>query len=238
MSTTIMHTTPSSSSTDSEIEYETDRESEPEHSHAQSYDPEFECVRTHANRFVADAMRFGANVRASTFESSEIEAVIENWADLDSDLDRVLALELATRRNLLVPDRSYSHNSTSVDLHEYLCHSLAGSGESRVVETLAVGRDESEPTPTQRTLGDRIGQTEIASADVDRRTIYVNTFVGSGEFNGNTIREIGLYAGTRLVNRALITPTPKDATKTITIEAAITISDASEIDTTIESPDT
>lgn len=178
----------------------------------------------------ADTTASAANVRMSTYDSRAIPRAIDNWDDLDSDKHRVFALAEAVDRGLLDPRRDYAHNSTSRDLHELVWHMLSpGSSETRTIDRLAIGGSATEPSHTDRTLVGEIGTTEIAVAEVEQNSLYVNTFVGTGEFNGHTLRELGLLAGTRLMNRSLISSTVKDPTKTITVEVVLTLQDIEEV---------
>lgn len=184
-----------------------------------------------------DTATAGVNVRMSTYDTAAITEAIDNWGDLTSDEDRVFALSEAADRGLLDPHRDYAHNSTSRDLHELVLHMLSpGSGEDRTIDRLAVGGSATAPIHTDRNLVDQVGTTEIAIAEVEGNSLYVNTFVGTGEFNGHTIRELGLLAGTRLVNRSLISSTVKDPTKTITVEVVLTLQDIEEVTQTEGEP--
>lgn len=162
------------------------------------------------------------NVHVAAYDVAALRARFDDWDDLD-DATKLARIEQADPPITPVHDSS-SHNVTCIELHEYVANNLSPtSQENYNISHLVVGTaDDPPPGEENRSLTEELGTTRITSADVVETTVTATTFIGSGEFNGFTLREVGLRAGPRLLNHALIQPFPKDSTRTATIACEIT----------------
>lgn len=123
-----------------------------------------------------------------------------------------------------------THNKTLVGLHAYLAQNLArGDTANMALTRLSVGTGNSEAAvvPTNATaLANEIGRVSVSASEVQNGTeLYTSTYIGTNEFNEQTLTEIGLRLSNGvLANRASLPPTPKTNVIGLTIEVIISFS--------------
>lgn len=142
------------------------------------------------------------------------------WDALD---DREKELE---SRDHPVREKHVTPNTTCIELHELTVDLLDGSQTTDVViEELAVGRSSTPPDESDRSLNDpvdRVGATEFTD---NGDSLDVRTFLGEGDANvdtsaGETLSELGLYAGDYFLNHSVLS---SDISKDNTTTATITV---------------
>ena len=112
--------------------------------------------------------------------------------------------------------------------------SLAAADELRVTY-MAVGTGAGAEAAGDTTLGTEVFRDTVDSQGDSAKVAYNTLFIGLSEANGNTLAEVGCFAGAAsaaadsgtLASRTLLAPTiAKTVTKTVTVEVRHTFADA------------
>lgn len=159
------------------------------------------------------------------------DSLPNNWDEM-SDKEK-----LETTRNI-EPDESHTdYNKTVNGMHEYFAINLDGSSSiDEDVTHLAVGDDSTTPQTSDTTLTNEVFRKTVTDYSQTDNELLASTFIESSEANGNTIREVGLFAGglapgdtgypDRMWNHSVIADIVKDDTRTITIDVTLTFTAA------------
>ena len=159
------------------------------------------------------------------------ETLPSNWHKL-SDEEK-----LAATRDL-EPDEEYTdYNTTVFGMHEYFAINLdATQTLEEDVTHLAVGDDDTAPATTNDTLNNEVFRKTVTDQTQTDNELLASTFIDSTEANGETLREVGLFAGglepgdadfpDRMWNHSTIAAIEKDDTRTITIDVTLTFTAA------------
>lgn len=131
------------------------------------------------------------------------------------------------RRRLETLEPVAEHTTHNVVVDEFLEHivDLFDQSQSTSVEDIshfAVGTGTSTPATTDTSLGSEVFRGTIDTEEDQGKDLAIQGFLDSGQANGNTLEETGLFTGTSggstlLVNRALIASTDKTNNKLVTI---------------------
>lgn len=167
---------------------------------------------------VRETVAIESNIRVAVYDGRELERVL-GWDRL-SELEK---LELIDSRQPL--REHYHHNTTTVDLFEYVVDNLDPSqAVNESASHLAVGTGGTSPSSTNRSLNNEVYRTAIASSTDSSDTLETRTLLDTSEANGNTIREVGLVTastGGLLLNHSLINDELKTDKKAFTIDVSI-----------------
>lgn len=130
-----------------------------------------------------------------------------------------------------VRERHVTSNTTCVQLHHLIVDLLdASQPTDAVINELAVGRSTTTPTESDTSLNDAVDRIDITEFTDTGSTIDVRIFLGEGDANvdtaaGESISEVGLYAGPYFLNHSVLTQDiNKDTTTTATITVRLTFS--------------
>lgn len=177
---------------------------------------------------VSETLQCTGTVRVAMYDSSEYYALAKMWREMRP----MHQLELTQH---LDPIESHeSTNTTCVGLHEWLVDSLNGATAPPTKPSgIALGRDGTTvPTSSDTSLNDHVETIDITQFADEGTQVRVTAFVGEDEANvdvanGETISEMGIYAGSRLLNHSTFsTDYEKDDTKTMTVEGVLSFSAA------------
>lgn len=120
-------------------------------------------------------------------------------------------------------------NTTCVQLHHLIVDLLdASQPVQEVINELAVGRSTTTPTESDTSLNDEVGRVDVTEFTDTGGTIEVRVFLGEGDANvdtaaGESLSEVGLYAGPYFLNHSVLTQDiDKDSTTTATIMVRLT----------------
>lgn len=126
-------------------------------------------------------------------------------------------------------ERHTTGNTTCIELHELTVDLLdASQATSVVIEELAVGRSTTTPAESDRSLNDPVDRVGVTTFTDNGDSLDVRTFIGEGDANvdtgaGETLSEVGLYAGSYFLNHSVLsTDISKDNTTTATITVTLT----------------
>jgi len=119
------------------------------------------------------------------------------------------------------------YNTTVFGMHEYFAINLSEDASiNEYASHLAIGDDGTDPEVTNDTLNNEVFRKEVTDTSQVDNELLCSTFVDSEEANGETFREVGLFAGTdpsdRMWNHSTISSIDKDNTRTITIDITLT----------------
>lgn len=154
------------------------------------------------------------------------EQLPENFDDL-SEEEQVNTLK---EREPAVSETS--HNVTVREMHEYIAQNLDESqAVNKDVTHLAVGDDSASGTSvSDSALNNEVFRKEVSSYSQTSNELVSSTVIQESEANGNTFREVGLFAGSdatfTMWNHATISDITKDNTRTITIDVTFTFDTA------------
>ena len=167
---------------------------------------------------VAETVALESNIRVAVYDGRELERTTE-WGQL-SQSEKLAVMD--SRDPLR---EQYHHNTTTVDLFEYLVDDLDPNQSADVdVTHLAFGDDGTEPASGNRSLNNEVYRTQIASASDAGDTLETRTLLDTTEANGYTIRECGLVtasSGGLLLNHSLLTEEPKNDRKAFSVDVSI-----------------
>lgn len=168
-----------------------------------------------------------SNIRIRAIHADEFEKTLgyHDEGKPLSDDERAVWTRLGLREDLHVEAEHHVHNVTVRGLHAYLAeHLRRGSSENRSISHLSVGIGDSENATANATaLGNELGRVTVSASEVQNGTeLYTATYIGTNEFNGEQLTEVGLRLSNGvLANRAAIPPTPKTNVIGLTVEAII-----------------
>lgn len=162
-------------------------------------------------------------VDTCSYDSTDLPA---NWDEL-SDSEQIAALEdcepVATQTD---------YNTTVEGMHTYFARDLNPNDSiSADVTHLAVGDDDSvTPASTDASLNNEVFRKGVSTYTQVDNTIEASTVIDTGEANGNTFKEVGLFAGPnlgdRMWNHSIIASVQKDSSRTITLDITLTFTTA------------
>ena len=168
---------------------------------------------------VEETIGIESNVRVRVYDGRELARVPE-WEQLD-DSEK---LEVLDRREPL--REHYHHNTTTVDLFEYLVDDLDVNQTANVTAShLAVGNDGTSPSSGNRSLNNEVYRTQIASSTDAGDTLETRVLLDTSEANGYMIRECGLVTASSsglLLNHSLLNEEEKNDRKAFTIDVSLT----------------
>ena len=153
------------------------------------------------------------------------ETLPDNWDEL-SDEEK-----LATTRDLDADEEYTDYNTTVFGMHEYFAINLDPTQTlEEDVTHLAVGDDNTSPATTNDALNNEVFRKAVTDHSQTDNELLASTFIDSTEANGETLREVGLFAGPdaadRMWNHSTIAAIEKDGTRTITIDVTLTFTAA------------
>ena len=129
------------------------------------------------------------------------------------------------------------YNITVFGMHEYFAINLDPTQTLEEGTThLAIGDDDTAPSDTNDTLNNEVFRKSVTDHSQTDNELLASTFIESDEANGETFREVGLFAGgaepddddfpDRMWNHSTIASIEKDNTRTITIDVTLTFTAA------------
>ena len=148
------------------------------------------------------------------------ESLPDDWGSL-SDSEKLSSLRDVE------PVESYTDYNTTVNgMHVYFAQNLDGSQSvDKDAAYLAVGDDDTAPTTSDSTLTNEVFRKQITDYSQTGNELLASTFIQSSEANGETFREVGLFAGSNpsdtMFNHSTISDIVKDGTRTITIDVTL-----------------
>jgi len=166
-------------------------------------------------------------VEVSVWDVDRLRAEFDDWDDLPKREKARCVRELKTGAD---PDEfDETTNAFNDDWHEYLVDRLDRSQDPATVQCthFAVGTDGSPASSSDDGLGNEVYRTTVADTTDDSRELLVQCFLDSGEANGNTLREMGLFTDVAggsnelQLNRARISEVAKDDSKTVSIDVTL-----------------
>lgn len=122
-------------------------------------------------------------------------------------------------------DKSEIHNAIVDDGLEHIAKLINGVSAVPFV-SIAIGTDDTEVQVTDSSLGAEVAkETATATYEASNKAKWSYKFVfGSGE--SYTITEVGVFAGTVMLNRALDAGKEVDADTDITVNVVLTVARA------------
>jgi len=177
---------------------------------------------------VTSELQITGRVDTKAFSDDDLP---DNWGEL-SDEEKLNAT-----RDIEPVETNTDYNTTVTGMHEYFAINL---DETQTLEEdasyLAIGDDDTTPQVSDTTLTNEVFRKGVTDSSQTGNELLVSTFIASGEANGNTFREVGLFAGSaepgdqdypdRMWNHSTIADIVKDDTRTITIDVTLTFSAA------------
>lgn len=168
------------------------------------------------------------NVHAEVYDTDVLRYLFPEWDALSKKQ------KLAYLRAEMASPASESHDSnvTCVGLHEYLPAVLNPEVDPDPVGVshLAVGNDDTTaPAAANTQLNNEVGRPRTTDALHSGKSVDFEVFIDSGELNGYTLSELGLYTGPTtdtnalLLNHSLVSPTI-DKTNSKTVIFTVTLS--------------
>ena len=159
------------------------------------------------------------------------ETLPDYWDEL-SDKDK-----LEATRDLEPDEEHTEYNTTVFGMHEYFAINLDPTQTlEEDVTHLAVGDDNTGPMSSNDTLNNEVFRKSVTDYAQTDNELLASAFIDSSEANGETLREVGLFAGgaepgddefpDRMWNHSTIASIEKDNTRTITIDVTLTFSAA------------
>ena len=153
------------------------------------------------------------------------EQLPDDWDEL-SDKEK-----LEATRGLEPDEENTDYNTTVFGMHEYFAINLDPTQPlEEDVTHLAIGDDNTSPEDTNDALNNEVFRKEVTDHSQTGDELLASTFIESDEANGETFREVGLFAGPddvdRMWNHSTIGDIEKDNTRTITIDVTLTFSAA------------
>lgn len=169
-----------------------------------------------------ETMQITGRVDTKEYSSDQLP---NDWDELSDDK------KLAHLRSQEPVESHRDYNTTVSGMHEYFAINL-DSTQTLDEDTshLAVGDDGTTPSSTDSSLTNEIFRKTVTDHSQVDNELVASTFIDSSEANGNTFREIGLFAGPdatdRMWNHSTIASITKDNTRTITIDVTLSFSAA------------
>lgn len=140
-----------------------------------------------------------------------------------------LASKLFLSRHAGVRQFIRAKNTTTTDMHEWLVgRTDPHGGETPDVSELALGRSDQAVAEDDSSLTDEVDRASVTSSAREGATLRVQTFVDKDVGNvdapaGESLSEVGLYAGGYFLNHATLTnDIDKTSNKTATIDVLLT----------------
>lgn len=123
---------------------------------------------------------------------------------------------------------SAAKNTTTEDMHEWLVGRTDPFGsQTPDIEELAVGRSNATTAETDSSLTDEVDRASVTSTSRETDTLRVRTFLDKNVGNvdvssGESLSEVGLYAGDYFLNHGILTnDIDKTDNKTATVDVLI-----------------
>lgn len=170
------------------------------------------------------------NVFTEVYDTAVLCYLFPEWPALDK------AEKLALlREHIPSPaERGATHNTTCVGLHEFLAATIDPDlTPNETVSHLALGSNSTTPAANNKQLNAEIDRTEVTDSVTSGPDVTFETFIDSSEFNGTTLRELGLFSGpdtdstAKLLNHSLISPeVNKTNSKTVIFSVTLSFSAA------------
>jgi hypothetical protein len=174
---------------------------------------------------VADNARVSGRVRVEVYDVHTLRD--ETGGEWDS-LSRAERERLCIG-GLVTPNmRSVQSNVTTQNLDEYRVSNLDPFDTANVnASHMAFGIGTTTPQHSNTALNDEVYRTAVTESDQTGGDLDLVTFLDTGEANGNTLTEVGMFtddaiAGGMLLNHALITSVEKTNMKTVTTTVTLT----------------
>lgn len=127
-----------------------------------------------------------------------------------------------------VVGRATAKNTTTLDMHEWLVGRADPNGsQTPDINELAVGRSNATVSESDTQLNDEVDRAPLTSTSRETDTLRTRTFLDKNVGNvdvgsGESLSEVGLYAGSYFLNHAVLTnDIDKTDNKTATIDVLI-----------------
>ena len=162
--------------------------------------------------------------------SGRIDTKTYNEESLPVGWDKMSDKEKLSALNGVEADEEQTdYNTTVFGMHEYFAQELDPTQTvSEDVTHLAVGDDDTDPNVNNDTLNNEIFRKEVTDHSQNGEEILASTFIDTDEGNGQTFREVGLFAGPDTTdvmwNHSTIAAIEKDSTRTITVDVTLSFS--------------
>lgn len=183
----------------------------------------------HRYREVSDGTHARGSVVVEEYETAAVRARFPRW-------DRIpKRYQLRLLRNCEPAQRHETTNTTCVEGHRWIVDGLdATQPAPPPIRLLAVGRSDTQPEDSDRSLNDEVARVDINSYNDAGNSVTVTGILGTNEGNvdtgsGEALHEGGVYAGginnepTYFINHALFAqPIDKDETIIATISVTLT----------------
>lgn len=167
------------------------------------------------------------------YDTAQLRDSFDSW----DTLTKTEKLELT--REVEPIEEETIWNVTTDSLHQYFVDNLNPDNtdpEANVSASwLGLGIDGGSGVNTSDAdLNNRVYSEQVTSHSDNGKELLASTFLDSGEANGNTLDEIGLFSGDPanlanadvfLLNHATFTSVTKDNSKTVTFDVTLTFSD-------------
>lgn len=169
-----------------------------------------------------DSMQVTGRIETNEYSADQLP---DEWDSMD-DADKLSHLRS------IDPIASHTdYNTTVFGMHEYFAINLdATQTLDQDASHLAVGDDSTAPDSSNSSLNNEVFRKSVTDHSQVDNELTASTFIESGEANGQTFREVGLFAGPdpsdRMWNHSTIAAIEKDNTRTITIDVTLSFSAA------------
>lgn len=163
-----------------------------------------------------------------------IETVVHDEAVAALFDPTVPALPKSAKRRVLedIPAlrSSKTHNVITDDYLDEIARAMNQANSATLAQPThaAVGTDGSAENGSQSALQNEVARDSLDTQDNNDNEFTATAFYDSGEANGNTIREVGLFdsaSGGTMINRAVVPEESKTSGITLTVNYTITWSD-------------
>lgn len=132
-----------------------------------------------------------------------------------------------------VVEMTRATNTTTLDMHDWLVARTDPFGTTGPdIDQLAVGRSSATVNESDTELNDEVDRIDITSSNRETDTLRISTFLDKNNGNvdtgaGDSLSEVGLYAGEYFLNHATLgNDIDKTTSKTATIDVLITYDSA------------
>jgi hypothetical protein len=95
------------------------------------------------------------------------------------------------------------------------------------ITAVAVGTEQTAPSSGQTGLSTQVNTGGISQRVVSSGVLTIQRYLGSGDANGNSISEAGIFCDSVMFARVTFAPVAKTTSVTLTITWSVTIGDGS-----------
>ncbi len=114
---------------------------------------------------------------------------VKSTVDINTNVD-ISVIDAKTGRTV---SKESVHNLVVLTGRTLICDLLAGN--DNYLSHFGVGTSTAGSTASTTTLGAQVVRVEITKMTASTGTLTVSQYIGSGEGNGSTLREAGLFNG-------------------------------------------